>query len=625
MSSENAKIILKWLTVILLSAALAVGIEMCFFNYHSFVKGERLDVSYICGEELPEEIEEAEILNRSVRIVFRSPVYMKKVKVEFNTDTMQEYTVNVRYQNMFQAEEIEAINDVYWPEIRGGYTSVEKNVLVIRLNVAPELIQSLHFYNYVEFNPYRAGFLFLLFGALVLFCGRGNYFSQKSGLVFAIICGCIGFFFVCTQSIQENGWDEEVHYKNVYQLASGTEMEVNKAYQIMTDRIPKEAYNTWEEKKRWLNYLNQAQKQKVSDVENGYGLAYNRLAYIFQAGAVKLTDRWGLSFTKVFFSGKVAGLCTYLLVMLLAIYLMPKRKELILAVALVPTQVFIAGTYSYDTITNSFLVLGFVLWLKVLLEKTTRYTNYYIIGSILAFGFGALAKAVYIPLLLLCCLFPKEKFRSKREYRIFWGVILGSCLLVALTFVLPTVLHTLSNSVGWKGDSRGGETDVVRQLKSLLKHPIQYAYMLIKSILETLGNYFTGHIGLANFGRIPILDDKYSFLTISWIMGMAFIQPEENTVCLKGRFKVGILTVVLLVLMLVWTALYLDYTPVGASEIAGVQARYYYPLLLPAIMVCSNQRVKWRIGRECYCRLVTAVPVILSLLSLYENVMSSLY
>ena len=45
-------------------------------------------------------------------------------------------------------------------------------------------------------------------------------------------------------------------------------------------------------------------------------------------------------------------------------------------------------------------------------------------------------------------------------------------------------------------------------------------------------------------------------------------------------------------MVLIWTALYMSYTPVGAPYIAGVQPRYYLPLLLPVFAIFFTDRLK---------------------------------
>ena len=79
-----------------------------------------------------------------------------------------------------------------------------------------------------------------------------------------------------------------------------------------------------------------------------------------------------LSFNRMYMLGKFMNLLLYAIGMFFAIRLMPRKKEIIAALAMVPTQVYIATTYTYDVTLNVFMMLGMVLWLKAILEEKTN-------------------------------------------------------------------------------------------------------------------------------------------------------------------------------------------------------------------------------------------------------------
>lgn len=52
------------------------------------------------------------------------------------------------------------------------------------------------------------------------------------------------------------------------------------------------------------------------------------------------------------------------------------------------------------------------------------------------------------------------------------------------------------------------------------------------------------------------------------------------------------------VIGMIWLAMYLAFTPVGAGEINGVQARYYLPLLLPVFLCICPEQLRISIKKE---------------------------
>ena len=60
-----------------------------------------------------------------------------------------------------------------------------------------------------------------------------------------------------------------------------------------------------------------------------------------------------------------------------------------------------------------------------------------------------------------------------------------------------------------------------------------------------------------------------------------------------------------------------SYTPVGATHISGVQARYYYPLLLPLMLILGNKRCIIDIRQDVYGRLAVGIPALLMMAGIF--------
>lgn len=154
-----------------------------------------------------------------------------------------------------------------------------------------------------------------------------------------------------------------------------------------------------------------------------------------------------------------------------------------------------------------------------------------------------------------------------------------------MTFVLPTLIWNANNEIGTTGDPRGGDTDVVLQLRSILAYPLQYIKLFFKEVISEFGSYFAGTVGLACFGRMRELSSRWSYILIPWIFGMTFLSRKEDCLVMEKKYKLSLGAILFVVLGLIWSALYLSYSPVGSTHISGVQARYYYPLLLPLMLI----------------------------------------
>ena len=94
---------------------------------------------------------------------------------------------------------------------------------------------------------------------------------------------------------------------------------------------------------------------------------------------------------------------------------------------------------------------------------------------------------------------------------------------------------------------------------------------------------------------------------------------ENNT--LKNNHRCLIVLDLLGVILLVWTALYLSFTPVGLNTINGVQARYFIPFIFPLIICFQSRNIKNKIAEKRYNTMIFALMNLVMLLSIYEIVL----
>lgn len=611
----------KYLLYIGLIVLIPILLEVFVYNRNSF--GSQTTLFYQRGEGRSEGLRRVKRMKDGILIRLKEPTYIKKLQIWMDASEESEFQIRLQYESSYGTEFKETVTDYYWPELGTAYTNIDKTVSSLQIVVDKDIvgkINGVQLTNHFSWNSYRLLFWGM---AVLLACfvfDRRSWIVKKPEWMTALVCLVMGSFIIYTQGVNENGWDEQVHFQNAYQLSwVGSEFETDQAYQLLSQRLSIMYYNTTEEKELLTQYINQQYTVNRQTAPKAVTFSYNKVAYLVQAAAVWIGRHLGLSFNRLYMLGKWANLWTYILIIFASIRLVPKWKYLFAGIALIPTQVFIASTYTYDVVSHGLLLLGMALWLKVLLEEKSRYTAIYILGCIVAFGIGALAKAVYIPLILLCCAIPKDKFISDKIYKAFWAVVIGGCAVVMLTFVAPILHNVLSNNVGWGGDPRGGATDAVAQFQSVLSQPWRYVTMLLHNMGESMADYLVGTEGILSFGRMTErnpMDGFFYYLAILWMAGILFFGKPE-TIGLSKKYRFILLGVTALILFFIWTAMYLSYTPVGKDEILGVQARYYYPLILGAALIFENNKVHIRLSRDRYAQVVFAIPVALLLAGIY--------
>ena len=546
--------------------------------------------------------------------------YIKELKLSGSFPKEYSYTIKTKEYNSFDKESEEYYSDTVNSWFSDFYTNLNKKVTSIEITlnkVEDAELTAVSCSNRFEVNNYRVLFFLVTFSLLYCLLFEKKIYKKLEWLfvVYALIFGLLLIFYA--QPVK-NSWDEQIHFGNAYSLAFGRNVEWTEAAEL-TKNGETVTCNTKAEFAELRAYLNEKNDTVVyTEQKESLIPAYSSLAYIPQAIFINIASILKTSFSVLYALGKIGNLLIYILVMFWAIKLAKRKKLFLIFVALMPTPLFLAASYTYDTIVFSFITLACVLWANELYNESINIRK--IIGMVLLFAIGCFSKAVYIPMILIMLILPIASTKKKKDRIIVWTMILCITCLVMLTFVLPTLTSTMAGDLSFGGDSRGCATSVVGQLVSMVKHPMASIKLMVKSIFEldnfrNLGypeadNYFFGNLMFLNFANLGILTDKWSCVIIV-LAGMLLLTPDQQNIRYERKLsimdKIIIAIAVIGTIGFIWLALYLSFTPVGETHISGVQARYYLPLLYLGALIFNGKRISLKCD---YCKLSRATFVI---------------
>ena len=546
--------------------------------------------------------------------------YIKELKLSGSFPKEYSYTIKTKEYNSFDKESEEYYSDTVNSWFSDFYTNLNKKVTSIEITlnkVEDAELTAVSCSNRFEVNNYRVLFFLVAFSLLYCLLFEKKIYKKLEWLfvVYALIFGLLLIFYA--QPVK-NSWDEQIHFGNAYSLAFGRNVEWTEAAEL-TKNGETVTCNTKAEFAELRAYLNEKNDTVVyTEQKESLIPAYSSLAYIPQAIFINIASILKTSFSVLYALGKIGNLLIYILVMFWAIKLAKRKKLFLIFVALMPTPLFLAASYTYDTIVFSFITLACVLWANELYNESINIRK--IIGMVLLFAIGCFSKAVYIPMILIMLILPIASTKKKKDKIIVWTMILCITCLVMLTFVLPTLTSTMAGDLSFGGDSRGGATSVVGQLVSMVKHPMASIKLMVKSIFEldnfrNLGypeadNYFFGNLMFLNFANLGMLTDKWSCVIIV-LAGMLLLTPDQQNIRYERKLsimdKIIIAIAVIGTIGFIWLALYLSFTPVGETHISGVQARYYLPLLYLGALIFNGKRISLKCD---YCKLSRATFVI---------------
>lgn len=336
-----------------------------------------------------------------------------------------------------------------------------------------------------------------------------------------------------------------------------------------------------------FDYANLKDRQVVAnlagqiDTENTeeYGTTtmalYSPVAFLPSVVGIMLarlvtTNAWAIIFvSRLFNLLAVGGLLFY------AIWRLPVGKNLAAAVALVPMAIELYNSNSPDgfAIALPMALLAVVLHLR--LDTGERVSPQALVGLFAMGSAIALGKIVYAPFVALTLLIPHERFGSRRNW------VLGMVLLV----VIP-VLENLA----WLTVASGlvvaypEGVDSARQVAFVLSSPLAFLAVCVRTMVTYSASWLQEEVG-SNLGMLNIaVDSIYVIALWALIALLWFFSPDLDDLDLGRGERALMICIPLLVVLLSFASLYVQWTSVGASLIAGFQGRYLLPVLFPLLV-----------------------------------------
>lgn len=297
----------------------------------------------------------------------------------------------------------------------------------------------------------------------------------------------------------------------------------------------------------------------------------------------------GLNGLLVIYLGRLCCILCYLLAMYWFIRLMPFAKPAAFIMAILPMTIQQCCSYSYDSVVIeiAFLYLAVLFGLFYQKEPIRRWqvALYVVFMVILSICKGG----TYMPLCLLTMLIPVSRFADRKKKWVFVGcmaaVAVSAFLSGTLSYVLYVASPTAEQAAGSYLEGKAyGAAGILSEPMTFLTMTVRTLFLSGDGFLETmLGmqlswlNVFVSRIVI--YGLLLLM-----LLSVQRVEGTGGVQ-QEVTVLQKVSFA----AVCVLSGAMVFASMFMSWTPKGSITIAGIQGRYFLPLLpLFLLLFCSK-------------------------------------
>lgn len=458
---------------------------------------------------------------------------------------------------------------------------------------------------------------FTILGILIIAAYYLLFIRQKdvkTEFIYLICAAVLGFIFLLYLPDYSTP-DEEKHIATAYGVSNMVcggeykdyvEVRENDANQdVLHAYLTRDVYNNYY---RSLIHNTSADNKMVKKKPKWEMLDTQKYLYAVPALGITIGRILKLGTVQTFLLGSMFNYILFVLLAFYSIRKIPFGKAGMAILCLMPLTLQQASSYSYDCpiLAMSLVVVALSLKLTVDEKIDKKDLAVLILVSILFLPVKGFA---YAPILLMT-LFPLKRFY--RENKKLFKILLSG-LIAAV--ILALIVKMLTPQQGGSGSMNGfveWANSPGYTIGYLIKNPA-FCIVLLWDTLTNLGTFYFGSMIGSNLGWIDIGIPMIVIIPIFIVMLLSFMKTEEDKYDFSAKAKLLISIMAILSVGCVMGAMLLDWTPLGSTEIQGVQGRYFVPLLAPVLLALRSNKIKVskNLYKDCLFTMVLLQPVVL--------------
>ncbi len=308
---------------------------------------------------------------------------------------------------------------------------------------------------------------------------------------------------------------------------------------------------------------------------------YSFVCYLPQVLGITLARIFTSNIYVLFYAGRLFNFIFFLSFAYLAVKLIPCKKMLLFTILFLPIVFQEAISLSPDamTIVVSLLLISYILNLRNREEYKLVLKDFVVLGILSLIL--ALCKIIYIPICLLMYIIPKESFKSSKQKIVILTLILLVAIVINLLWLGFASRYLIEFNAG---------VDSKAQAEFMLTHPFSFITIFFRTLDAYLGDYISNILGsqlsILNIHSVRVF--KY-ILTIIFVILLFCDNRKEDKKLDKSKVFIGLS--IILTIVLLFSSLYVQWTPVKNIVILGVQGRYFIPILILIGLLFDNRYI----------------------------------
>lgn len=440
-----------------------------------------------------------------------------------------------------------------------------------------------------DVNPYYAviGIITLLlcaaFSFFLLFIIKTKSLSlEKIWIFFALGFGIFRIFTITPLS----PFDEIGHYEHAYRESNVLLFKFSDLNYMTKEHHDfsnfKEQNNVASAYERWKDPFF-IKGTEASENEREKQETFNPFQYLMQAFGISIARILHFNLMPLYFLGRLCNLLFYVFCLYFAIRLIPFGKLTMFVIGLLPLCLHLPSSFSNDGYIFAVSFLLFALLIKSIFNQEKITLKEMILLAIFSFILAP-SKLVYIPISCLCILIPSKRFSNLKQNISVKTLLIFAGIVSILIFNGSRILNLSgSEKLTYTGEP-------CYSLSDFLHNPLKFVLVYLNTLRYLWSDWISEAMGVVLMGVPTGIPVWLRFLFLALLFITTFLSVEElkstQQITFSGTQKLFSFILLLGSVLLIMTAELFIWTPKGASQIAGVQGRYflpYFPLFFFAV------------------------------------------
>jgi uncharacterized membrane protein len=323
---------------------------------------------------------------------------------------------------------------------------------------------------------------------------------------------------------------------------------------------------------------------------------YSPISYVPQATAVFISKHIFTNVSTAYYLGRIAASLTWILLIAWAIKLIPFHKWTLVCLALLPMNLYITNSFSADTVSNGLCFVFIALILKYCAQESKPITKKQIALMLILGVLIALAKIVYVGLVVLIVAIPTYQFKNVKQRWFIVTSVCSTCFIAALAwssvvnyFYIPFINYNEAyrNILGF---SECANYDL--QKEYILNHSSYFFKVIFHSIFDHPHTYLKSFVG--QLGQFDIIFSDWICVAAYFVI-FSVIGLDRSEFKLNSKQRIIGLLAAFISFVLLLLSQHLTWDCVGEGVVDLVQGRYLIPILPLIFIMLFNYCIPFKL------------------------------